>query len=143
MHRFERFLGAEVSAAGAQVVIVEVPDEAGPCGVHQPLDHARGDVLVAAVRFEHGAFRLVGHDLALHRIVVEVLRDAVTVIERSREIVGLRELAAAGVKIPTGIPHRPEMLRRQHLLQAGGDGDGGAGAGFGDEAKCAAAARIG
>jgi len=53
----------------------------------RPLESRRGDVLVAAVCFETCAFRPRRHDLLFTHSHLRSLRDAVAVIERSREVV--------------------------------------------------------
>ena len=62
---FLGFFGAEISAAGNEIVIVEMPDEGRPSIVEHPLDDAGGDVFVAGIGFEHGALVVVGQAWAL------------------------------------------------------------------------------
>ena len=61
--RLAGFFGAEVSAGGLQIVIIEMPDGRRPRVVEHPLDDAGRRVFVARVGLEHGALAIVGHGL--------------------------------------------------------------------------------
>jgi len=96
-------LNAVEAGAGAQVVIVEVPDEGWPAVVEHPLDDAGGFALAAAEGLEHGALALVGAGLGLPDEVAQRRRRAIAGGEGGLIAVQVQEVAAAGVEVPVGI----------------------------------------
>ena len=94
-----------------------MPDHRGPTIVEHPLNHATRRVLVAAVRFEHGANALVRLKLCFRRVIFQIICRTVAGVERVGKDVNVFEFAAAGVKVPPVI-NRPSMFFRQHFLYA-------------------------
>src|SRR3984893_1221102 len=137
MDELKGFLGAEVAARGTQVVIVEMPNQTGPGVVEHPLDDARGSVLVAAVRLEHGTLTFVGHLLRLPNKVGYVPGFAVALLDRASEDPDVFELPATGMEIPVVIDG-PQLVRRKHGLQFFKRRDSGSGTGLRVEAEGAA-----
>ena len=139
MQGFHSALGAEVSAAGTQVVVVEVPDHGGPGVVEHPLNDAGGLVLVATVGLVHGAHAFIGLHLRLRCKVFHVVGLAVAVGERFAENADGFEFAAARVIIPDVID-RPQVVFADHRADALDGRNSRSHAGFRVEAVSAAAA---
>ena len=139
MQRFHGALGAEVAAAGAQVVVVEVPDHGRPRVVEHPLNNAGGLVFVAAVSLVHGAHALVGLHLRLRGEVFHVVRLAIAIGERRGEHADGFEFATAVVIVP-GVVDGPHMIFAHHGADTLDRRNGRSHAGFGVKAVSAAAA---
>ena len=127
---FLGLFGAEIAAARDQIIVVEMPDQRGPGVVEHPLDDAGGDVFVAAVGFEHGAFVVVSRGLGFALVIIERSGGAVAAIEAVGENVDRGEALAACVEIPI-LVHGPEMILGNKFREALRGGNRRAGTGFG------------
>src|SRR4029077_19555614 len=122
--------GAEVAASGNEVVVVEMPDKGRPGIVEHPLNDPCGDVLIAGVGFEHGAFVVVSHGLGFALVIVEGRGGAVALGEGVSEDIDSGEALAASMKIPVVI-NGPEMFLGNEFGEALLGVDRGAGTRFG------------
>src|SRR5208282_3352080 len=97
---FLGFLRAEITAGGDEVVVVEMPDHGRPGIIEHPLDHAGGNIFVAAIGFKHGTLVVISLGLRLALEVVERSGRAVALIQSVNEDVDVLKASAAGGKIP-------------------------------------------
>ena len=87
MHRLVRLLGAEVSTPWSEIPVEQVPVDGRPGVVEHPLDHARRDPFVAAIRLEHRALALIGHQLRRDRVILGGRRSTVANGQRGIEAI--------------------------------------------------------
>src|ERR1700722_1921101 len=108
-----RPLGTKISAAGAQVVVVQMPNHRWPRVVEHPLNDASRLIFVAAVSFIHRAYAFIRLHLRLGREIFYALRFSVPVRQRLAEYSDGFELSASGVKVPN-VVDRPQMIFANH-----------------------------
>ncbi len=132
MHGLVRRLGAEVSARRQQVPIEQVPVDGRPRVVEHPLDHARGRILIPAIRLEHRTLTFVRHELRRDGVILRARWRAIACRERRIESVEqLRELPACSMEEPDTVRRPHDVGRRHHATDALDGGNGGARTGLG------------
>src|SRR6185437_7859461 len=86
-----------------KIIVIGVPDEAGPGVAAHPLDDAGGRVVfMEAVGFHHGAVGFVVLRLRLGDIIPDVLYRAIAPLEGVVEEIGRAEIHGAAMVFPGG-----------------------------------------